>query len=119
MSLQIDNTSANCLFCKVISGQISATIVERGEYHLAFRDIAPQAPEHLLVVPTAHVPAVSLCLDPHMLGIIFAAAARLGARIGSSDGFRLVVNEGVNGGQTIEHLHIHIFAGRQMQWPPG
>lgn len=94
-------------------------MVARGEHVAAFRDLVPQAPHHVLVVPVKHVPAVSRHGDPALLGTLVAEAARIGAELGGAAGFRLVVNEGMQGGQTVDHLHVHVLAGRQMQWPPG
>ena len=108
----------NCLFCRIAQGEIPATIIEREPGHMAFRDITPQAPEHVLVIPTRHIPRISAHDTSTELGELVAAAARLGARIGPG-GFRLVVNEGKDGGQTVDHLHVHILAGRPLGWPPG
>ncbi len=112
-------TDPNCLFCKVVKGEIPASLVERTAEYVAFADIAPQAPHHILVVPTVHISAVSKHPDPLALGTLIAAAARIGAQAGGPAGFRLVINEGVHGGQTVHHLHVHVIAGRAMSWPPG
>jgi histidine triad (HIT) family protein len=109
----------NCLFCKIIRGDIPAAVESRTAEYIVLRDISPQAPEHVLVIPTGHVPAISQHTNPATLGSLVAAAAAKGAQLGGDQGFRLVVNEGTMGGQTVDHLHVHILAGRQMTWPPG
>jgi len=112
----------NCVFCKIVAGEINpAGGVHRDDDFIAIVDIAPQAPKHLLVLPTDHVPNVATYVanaDPAMVAKLFSMAAQLG-REQSANGFRLVVNQGVDGGQTVDHLHIHVLAGRRMNWPPG
>jgi len=111
--------ASSCLFCRIVAGEIPADIVERGATWCVFRDVAPQAPEHLLVVPTRHVPNLSSYVDKDELAEVFTAAARLGRRVGGEEGYRLVTNEGVGAGQSVMHLHVHVLAGRPLRWPPG
>lgn len=113
-----------CLFCRIVAGAIPARIIEHEPGYLVFADIHPQAPTHLLVVPTRHIPCVSAHDAISELGELVAAAARLGRRLGypsehEPGGFRLVMNEGPEGGQTVDHLHVHVLAGRRFAWPPG
>ncbi len=112
------STDPNCIFCKIVSGEIPAKLVERSDEFVAFSDITPQAPQHVLVIPTRHIPAISKHVVSAELGALVSAAARIGSQIGPG-GFRLIVNEGPDGGQTVDHLHVHILAGRQLRWPPG
>ncbi len=114
-------TDPACVFCKIFSGAIPATEVARTPDVLIFRDLNPQAPSHLLAIPRRH--AVDLgdfvaAAQPAEVGDLFAEASRAG-RAASSSGYRIVVNEGVDAGQTVFHLHLHILAGRALGWPPG
>jgi histidine triad (HIT) family protein len=114
--------SADCLFCKILAGEIPADRVYTDDVCLAFRDINPQAPIHLLIIPHEHVGRMSDIADDHelMLGHLLLVAARLARELGvSDDGYRLVINCGAHGQQAVEHLHVHLLAGRQMTWPPG
>lgn len=110
---------ANCIFCKIIAGEIPATLVHEGEHHVAFRDINPQAPTHVLVIPKIHRSDITQYDDAKELGEVFKAAAIVAEKEGLTGGFRLVVNTGNDGGQTVHHLHVHVFGGRMMTWPPG
>ncbi len=109
----------NCLFCKIIEGRIPADIVSQGDNWLAFRDINPQAPSHILVIPKKHVANVTECNEAEELGSLFQAASAVARDEKLDQGFRLVVNTGEHGGQTVFHLHIHILGGRSLTWPPG
>jgi histidine triad (HIT) family protein len=108
----------NCIFCRIVSGEIPATFIERESGYVVFADTNSQAPTHLLVVPTRHIPCVSAHDESNELGALVAAAAAVGKRL-APGGFRLIVNEGPDGGQTVDHLHVHILGGRPMSWPPG
>jgi histidine triad (HIT) family protein len=111
---------ADCLFCKIVAGQIPATKVAENEKCLAFRDIGPKAPTHVLVIPKAHVDSINEVADTSILADMTAMAKEIAASEGiAAKGFRLVVNTGAEGGQTVFHLHMHILGGRQMKWPPG
>jgi histidine triad (HIT) family protein len=109
-----------CVFCKVVAGEIPATIVKRGDGMLAFKDINPQAPTHLLVIPLDHVASLNDTNDPQLLGRLMLFARALARESGIADrGYRLVVNTNPDGGQTVFHLHVHVLGGRPMTWPPG
>jgi histidine triad (HIT) family protein len=112
---------ADCLFCRIAAGEIPATIVHRDEAIVAFRDLNPKAPTHILVVPVTHVASAAelTAADGPMLGRLFAVAAEVARSEGLDGGFRLVLNTGPDGGQTVAHLHIHLLGGRSMAWPPG
>ena len=110
----------DCLFCKIARGEIPATVVRREGRLVAFRDIAPQAPTHLLVIPAAHVASLNEATDAGLLGEMMALARDLARQEGLADrGYRVVLNTNDDGGQTVFHLHLHLLGGRAMHWPPG
>jgi histidine triad (HIT) family protein len=111
-----------CLFCRIAAGEIPATRVAESEHVLAFRDIQPQAPSHVLLIPRAHAADSAAGLgrrDAALLGEIFALAAVVAAGEGLERGWRLVTNVGADGGQSVGHLHFHLLGGRALGWPPG
>lgn len=114
---------ADCLFCRIVAGEIPAQIVKRTGEAVAFRDIDPRAPTHVLVVPTAHVPAlrdVAGAEGRAMLGGLLAFSAQVAAELGlDAGGYRLVTNTGPDAGQSVDHLHFHLLGGRRLGWPPG
>jgi histidine triad (HIT) family protein len=114
---------ADCLFCKIVAGEIPATIVKRSAHALAFRDIDAKAPVHLLVIPTRHVAAVRDAKGDEgerMLGGLLAFAAAAASEQGlDGEGYRIVTNTGRSAGQSVDHLHLHVLGGRKMTWPPG
>ncbi|HEY3935083.1 MAG TPA: histidine triad nucleotide-binding protein [Gemmatimonadales bacterium] len=113
----------DCIFCRIGSGDIPATIVTRNEHAIAFRDLHPQAPTHVLVIPIEHVASTAHLSGTdiaRVLGQVTALAAQVASDLGLGDaGYRMVVNTGPQGGQTVDHLHVHLLGGRQMHWPPG
>ena len=112
----------SCLFCKIVAGTIPAALVHSDERVVAFRDINPQAPVHVLVVPREHVASLDGVGPGHggLLGELLLAARRVARAEGvADDGYRTVINTGDDGGQTVGHLHVHVLGGRAMQWPPG
>ena len=111
----------DCLFCKIVAGEIPAEIVHRTDTAVAFRDVSPQAPTHLLVIPVAHVPdAAALSREhPGVLDDLVAAAAAAAEQDGLDRGYRLVFNTGPDAQQTVFHAHLHVLGGRSMLWPPG
>ena len=112
--------TADCLFCRVVAGDLPVDVVHRGERVLAFRDIDPQAPTHVLVVPLSHHHSVGAlaAADPAALTELVAAAQQIATSEGHDD-FRLVFNTGARAGQSVFHVHGHVLAGRAMTWPPG
>jgi histidine triad (HIT) family protein len=114
---------ADCLFCKIVAGEIPANVVKRSADALAFRDIDAKAPVHVLVVPTRHVPAVRDAKGTdgeRQLGSLLAFAATVASEQGlDGEGYRIVTNTGRNAGQSVDHLHFHVLGGRKMTWPPG
>jgi len=111
----------NCLFCKIIAGSIPATVVYKDEHVMAFRDINPQAPTHILILPNRHLASVSQsqASDANLMGTLLFVGKQLAEKEDLVRGYRLVVNDGEAGGQTVAHLHVHLLGGRQMNWPPG
>lgn len=109
------------IFKKIIDRQIPADIVYEDELCLAFRDIHPQAPVHVLVIPKREIVAVSALADSDegLAGHLMLAARTVAAQLGLTNGYRLVINCGVDGGQTVDHLHVHLLGGRALGWPPG
>jgi histidine triad (HIT) family protein len=109
------------LFSKIVARQIPADIVYEDELCLAFRDINPQAPTHVLLIPKQEIPKLvdAGAADQALLGHLLLAAGKIARQLGVGDAFRLVVNNGAEAGQTVFHLHLHILAGRAMHWPPG
>ena len=110
----------SCIFCKIASGEVPASIVHRGEGIVAFRDLNPQAPTHVLIIPTQHVGSLNDADDAPLLGRLMLAARAVAKSEGiAQDGYRVVANCGPSGGQTVAHLHLHLLGGRPMSWPPG
>jgi histidine triad (HIT) family protein len=113
----------DCIFCRIASGDIPATIVRRTPHAVAFRDLDPKAPTHVLVIPTTHVAAVRDARggDGHeLLGRLLAFAAEVATELGlDAGGYRIVTNTGADGGQSVFHLHLHLLGGRKLTWPPG
>ena len=113
-------SATDCLFCKIAGGEIPATIVKRDGRLLAFRDINPQAPTHVLIIPTQHVSSLNDARDAGLLGEMLVFAGDLAREAGIAErGYRVVVNTNPDGGQTVFHLHAHLLGGRRMTWPPG
>lgn len=113
--------SADCLFCRIVAGEIPATKIHEDELVVAIRDINPQAPTHVLLMPVAHVASAAdlTAADGPLLGRLFEVAADLAQRERLDGGWRLVSNVGPDAGQSVDHLHVHLLGGRPMGWPPG
>lgn len=110
----------NCIFCKMVAGDIKADIVFEDDDIFAFRDIHPQAPVHLLIIPKRHVATLNDLDDPELAGRLLQAAPLLANKLGlAEDGYRTVINCNPLSGQAVYHLHLHVLGGRQMLWPPG
>ncbi len=112
----------DCLFCKIRDGEIPADIIYQDDDVMAFDDVNPQAPTHLLIIPKKHLSTVNDIepTDELMMGKLFSAAKKIAAEKGiSDDGYRLVINTNEQAGQTVFHIHMHFLAGRAMTWPPG
>lgn len=112
----------DCLFCRIVRGEIPSDVVAEGESWLAFRDIQPQAPVHVLVIPKRHVDGVGSLgsTDAGLAGELLLAAAEVARVEGIDDsGYRVLTNVGERAGQSVFHLHVHVLGGRRMRWPPG
>ncbi|MBA9006902.1 MULTISPECIES: histidine triad nucleotide-binding protein [Thermomonospora] len=115
-------STSDCLFCKIVSGEVPAQIVRESERVVAFRDINPQAPTHVLVIPREHHVNVAALAgaDAALLGEVLAEAHRVAVDEGVADsGYRVVFNTGPGAGQTVFHVHAHVLGGRGLNWPPG
>ena len=113
---------ADCLFCRIIAGEIPSTKVHEDDLVVAIRDINPQAPTHILLMPRTHIVSADDLTAEHaqLLGRTFEVSARLARDEGiAADGYRVVTNIGRNGGQSVDHLHFHLLGGRRFTWPPG
>jgi histidine triad (HIT) family protein len=109
-----------CLFCMIARGEIAAKIVAEDATCMAFRDVNPQAPVHVLVIPRAHVPSLNEVASPTLLADILQMAREVAKQEGiAASGYRVVFNTNADGGQTVFHLHAHVLGGRHMAWPPG
>lgn len=110
----------DCLFCRIIRKEIPAQIVAETDDCIAFRDITPQAPVHILVIPKAHVPSLDVATDAAQIGRLSLLAAEIARNEGIAEaGYRTVVNTGAAAGQTVFHVHLHLIGGRALAWPPG
>jgi histidine triad (HIT) family protein len=111
----------SCLFCKIIDGSIPSTRVYEDEQCIAFADIHPQAPVHLLIVPRKHIVSLAQATkdDSTLLSHLMWTVAEIAREKNLAAGYRVVINIGENGGQTVDHLHLHLLGGRAMHWPPG
>jgi histidine triad (HIT) family protein len=115
-------SQSECIFCRIAAGELPAAIVHETQDVLAFRDVRPQAPRHVLVIPRRHIASVN-DLEPgdaQLMGQLLLAAKAVAAAEGVGEsGYRLVLNTGAEGGQVVGHIHMHVLGGRQMRWPPG
>lgn len=112
--------ASDCLFCRIVSHEIPAKYVLENDHVVAFRDINPQAPVHVVVVPRQHVASLNDAADAEMLGHLSLAAAQIAKAEGIAEsGYRTVVNTNRDAGQTVFHIHLHLIGGRDMAWPPG
>ena len=113
-------TDPACLFCRIVRGEIPAKLVASDEHSVAFRDIDPKAPLHVLIIPREHVASLNDATDPSMIGRLAVMAAGIAAEEGFSErGYRTVINTNADAGQTVFHIHMHLLAGRKLGWPPG
>jgi histidine triad (HIT) family protein len=110
----------DCLFCRIIKKEIPAGIVAENEFCIAFRDINPQAPTHILVITRQHVASLNEAKNPALIGQMHMLAASIAKTEGLAErGYRTVVNTNADAGQTVFHIHLHLLGGRRMNWPPG
>jgi len=110
----------SCLFCRIVRREIPAKVIREDEHTLAFRDIDPKAPTHVLVIPREHIATLNDATDAALVGRLLLAAKEIAAAEGIADaGYRTVINVGAGAGQTVFHLHLHLLGGRALTWPPG
>jgi len=112
---------SDCLFCRILKGEIPAKKVYEDEHVFAFEDINPQAPTHLLLIPKRHVRGLkeAEAADAELIGRLHLAAAEIARKRGIEDGYRTVLNVGPKSGQSVFHMHVHLLGGRNLNWPPG
>lgn len=112
---------SDCLFCRIVAGEIPADVVHADDDLIAFRDVAPKAPVHVLVIPRKHVASLADAgeEDGALLGRLLAATSDVARELGVGDAFRVAVNSGAGAGQSVFHLHLHVLGGRPFDWPPG
>ena len=112
--------ATDCLFCRIIRKEIPATLLAENGQCIAFRDINPQAPTHILVIPREHVATLNDVKDPTVIAQMYQLAMQLAKSEGLADGgYRTVINTNADAGQTVFHIHLHLLGGRRMKWPPG
>lgn len=111
----------DCIFCRIAAGQIPARKVHEDEECVAFEDLSPQAPTHLLIIPRRHLSGLDEVTraEASLVGNLLTTASALASRLGLTNGYRVVINTGPQGGQTVFHLHVHLLGGRSLTWPPG
>lgn len=112
----------DCIFCKIANGQIPSDIIYEDDKVIAFKDLNPQSPTHILIIPKEHIESSNFIDEgnSHLIGHIFVIINKLAKQLGiDKEGYRIVNNCGENGGQTVSHIHFHLLAGRKLSWPPG
>jgi histidine triad (HIT) family protein len=112
---------SDCIFCRIAQGEIPAKLLAADDHVVAFHDLSPKAPTHVLIIPRRHIASLAVTdeADRDLLGRLLDAARRLATELGLADGFRVVINSGADAGQTVFHLHVHLLGGRAFGWPPG
>ncbi len=112
---------SDCLFCQISKKQIPSEIIWESDEAIAFRDIAPQAPQHILVIPRQHIKSLSDIseIEAQLMGELVLAVVEIARKLGLESGYRMVVNCGPDGGQAVDHIHFHLLGERKMTWPPG
>ena len=111
---------AGCAFCRIVRGDLKAEVVLQTPTAIAVRDINPQAPDHVLLIPNEHIESLAVCDDGALLGELMIMAHQVARKVMiDHGGYRVVINTGDHGGQTVPHLHLHVLGGRRMKWPPG
>lgn len=112
--------ASDCLFCRIVKGEIPATVVAQNDHCVAFNDINPQAPTHVLIVPREHIASLNEAKDAATIGHLSLMAVEIARTIGLAErGYRTVVNTNADAGQVVFHVHLHLIGGRKMGWPPG
>ena len=109
----------SCLFCRIVAGEIPASKVHEDERLIAFKDVNPQAPMHVLIVPRQEIAGVASVPESGDHQFLLNAAKTIAEQLGLANGYRIVINQGLDAGQTVDHLHAHLIGGRKLRWPPG
>jgi histidine triad (HIT) family protein len=109
---------SDCIFCKIAAGEFNTQFLFQDDRVVAFNDLSPQAPVHILIIPKDHYPSIKNITDEQLIGHLFTAAKEVAEKLGLTD-YRTVINTGPKAGQTVFHLHLHLLGGRAMTWPPG
>ena len=109
----------NCIFCKIIKKEIPAKVVFEDEKFIAFHDINKQTPTHVLIIPKFHHSGIDIMEDPQEIGTLFIIGNKVAKELKLNNGYRFVINNGLDGGQSVFHTHLHLLGGRKMAWPPG
>ena len=115
----MSNSSSDCIFCKIAKKELPTKIVFESNDFIAFNDINPVSPTHILVIPKTHIKNLMETDDKDLLGKLLLTAKEIAKQQNLNEGFRIVINTGDNGGQTVYHLHLHVLGGRFHKWPPG
>ena len=111
---------SDCIFCRIAKGELPAEFAYKDETIFAIRDLNPQAPTHLLVIPVEHIPSAAEVSDPGLWASLVGRAVEIARELGlDKEGFRMVINTGAQSGQTVPHVHLHLLSGRNFGWPPG
>jgi histidine triad (HIT) family protein len=111
---------SDCIFCKIAKGEIPSEFIYKDDTIFVIRDVNPQAPTHLLVIPVQHIVSAAEVSDPAVWASVLGRATELAHKLGfAEEGFRMVINTGVQSGQTVPHIHLHLLSGRNFGWPPG
>ena len=116
------SADSNCIFCRIIDKKIPAAVIHEDEYSIAFEDLNPQAPVHVLIVPRKHIADIHsiMVADRELIGHLFFVAKTIAAKKGlETGGYRMVINNGIGAGQSVFHVHLHLLSGRVFSWPPG
>ncbi len=109
----------DCIFCKIAAGEFNTEFISETDDYVAFKDLNPQAPVHVLVIPKKHSASLNETESQQLLGALLNGAKETANKLGIAEGYRVVINTGAEAGQTVFHLHLHVLGGRQMNWPPG
>jgi histidine triad (HIT) family protein len=120
--IEEDVVGTDCIFCRIVSGDVAASVVREDDDTLAFRDLDPKAPLHVLIIPKRHIASINDVADADrsLMGALFVAARHVARAEGvADDGYRVVMNAGRAAGQSVHHVHMHLLGGRELSWPPG
>ncbi len=115
----MSDNDPNCIFCKIVKKEIPSKVIHDDEHCIAFNDISPVSPTHILIIPKKHYKSLLELEDKNLMGHLLSTAKEIAKQNNLINGFRTIINTGENGGQTVFHLHVHVLGGRFHKWPPG